>query len=143
MIHHRVIELYFSTVMLALGLVLLAPGASFDAANYAYLRATLTEETAGAVLGCVGGLRLVAVIVNGAWRPSPLVRFAGCVVGAQFWGMMAVSFWVGSGEAIPGMLAFVVPAGAFEIYSAGRAMADAHRMRSFSLFRSRERLHGR
>lgn len=139
MIHHRVIELYFASVMTVLGMILLADGSTFDTQFYAYIRDTMHEEVAGAILLCAGTVRMLAILINGAWRPSPPLRFLGCIIGAQFWGLMAVSFWVGATSGIPGMLAWCVPAGAFEIYSAGRAMTDAVRMRSFSLFHSGER----
>ena len=45
----------------------------------------------GIIAATTGLIRIIFLIINGAWRPSAHVRAIGCGLGCMLWGSLAVS----------------------------------------------------
>jgi len=81
--------------MLAIGAVLALPGDTMMFSEWWALRDFgLREVTIGYGLGAIGGARMVALYVNGAWHRTPLLRGIGAVIGMMvFSGLALASAW--------------------------------------------------
>jgi hypothetical protein len=75
----------------------------------------------------IGGLRMVALYVNGAWRRTPLIRATCSIFGMIWWALLGVLF-IGArtgGTFGPGLWWFPVFV-MFEGYSAYRGARDSY-----------------
>lgn len=79
--------------------VLRAPGA-FDAPVYALLLNIATPRAWGVGLVLFGLCRLVVLVINGAWRPSPYVRLLLSLI-SVLWGVQMVLSLVATGWSAP------------------------------------------
>lgn len=133
----RALELYLSTVMLALGAALLFEGDSLLLPQYAYLWPALNEDAVGYAMLLIGAIRWSAVTINGFWRPSPLLRLLGCIIGSFVWMLLLVSLLSSSVPGVPPGVAWYGTAFLFEVYATARATTDAVTMGSFRCLRRR------
>jgi hypothetical protein len=118
-----------AAMMVAWGLVLLLPMRTFEMPIYSYLAAIADEEVWGAFSVAVGGFRMAALYVNGAWRRTPLIRAAGAVLGMVWWIVLALLVFLAAEQGIghfPAGAAFYPVCLAFEALSCWRAGFDAH-----------------
>lgn len=101
---------------------------------YAAMLAIAPEGVWGSFGICFGGMRIVALIVNGSWRRTPLFRFAGAAVGMMWWytifGLFLLDVRHGA-QPFPMLCAYPVFV-LFELLSCFRCGFDAKAMRSFS-----------
>jgi hypothetical protein len=72
------------------------------------LLSIMSQQNWGILALLVGGLRLIFLVINGAWRPSAHIRAIGCGLGAILWGSLLVSAlslnWLTATSAIYAML---------------------------------------
>jgi len=114
-------------MMLAWGIGLLLPGDTLTLPQYRLLGEIAPEPVWAAWSVCVGGLRLVALYINGSWRRTPLIRSSCSIFGMIWWTLLMVLF-LGSRTAGPigaGMLWFPIFI-LFEGYSAYRSARDSY-----------------
>ena len=62
----------------------------------------------GITAALIGFLRLIFLVINGAWRPSAHIRAMGCVFGTMLWGSLFIAglslTWVTPATALYGTL---------------------------------------
>jgi hypothetical protein len=88
----RMPEWVQSTGMLLWGLMTLASTNLFIRMEYFHpLLLLMDQVTWGTVAATVGTIRLIFLIINGAWRPSAHIRAIGCASGALLWGSLLIS----------------------------------------------------
>jgi len=58
--------------------------------NFAPLTLFMSQPSWGAAVMLVGIVRLIFLVINGAWRPSAHIRAIGCALGAILWGALLV-----------------------------------------------------
>ena len=75
-------------------------GKAFD-----LMKATFTQPTWAQLLMVGGGLRLMVLAINGAWRRSPHLRALASILSGFFWWQIAASFYASFGL---GYAAYVV-----------------------------------
>lgn len=99
--HGRDLEWLFSSMMLAWGLYLWLPMPTFDGPQYALLKAIANEKVWGAFSVSIGGLRMVALTINGAIRQTPVVRATGATLGAVWWVTLTYLFMTTASQVLP------------------------------------------
>jgi hypothetical protein len=138
-IKSRSVEMYFASVMLIIGLFLVAPGDTLQLGGYEFIRGYVyifpgSEFGFGALIALTGALRWAALLINGWWYKTPAIRIFGCIVGSLLWTTMSIS--VLSSANLPGFPligSFTLTAIVFETFSAIRCAKDAHEQDSFGL----------
>lgn len=102
-IMRRQMERGMALACLLFGWTLVAVDGIFDVPLYRILNHFLTQQVYGALLICVGGARLLTLIVNGYWPVGPKVRLGlsviTCIVA---WIPFTISFSWFSIEALGG-----------------------------------------
>jgi hypothetical protein len=86
---NRELEWACAIVLLAWGAALLMPGATFSLPTFAGFSSLATETTWGMGTVFIAGLRMLALIINGNWHPSPMLRMGTAFCGALFWAFMS------------------------------------------------------
>ena len=134
----RTAEMLLASVMFSTGMTFALPGDTTSFPHFAVLADWIAvfpgTETRFGILICLAGmLRWVALIINGYYRRTPVVRIVGCVIGSALWVTLAITVLdapsVGALSLIPGfMICFAV----FETFCALRATKDAVHMGAFS-----------
>lgn len=107
---------------------------TMDGPSYLYIREVAAESVWGAFGIGFGVLRISALIINGAWRRTPLLRFVGAMSGFMWWITIGGLFYLGvkSGAQPFPMLGCYPVLAFFEGYSCFRCGQDAKAMRSLS-----------
>src|SRR4051812_40077609 len=80
----RSVEMFLSMVMMVMGFIYSLPGDTLHNPVNQRLAEWVaifpgTEGRLGALLVFVGAIRLLALLINGRWYPTPLARLFGCV----------------------------------------------------------------
>ncbi len=88
----RSVEYLLAWVMIAWGLRVVWPGPVLVGPTYGYLLVIAPEVVWGALGIIVGALRIYALVRNGSWQRSPLLRFIGATLGLIWWLILAVLF---------------------------------------------------
>jgi hypothetical protein len=120
----RVIEWLFASMMLSWGLYLWLPFPTFDAPQYAILKAIASEDVWAVWSVCIGSIRLAALVINGHIRQTPVIRSVCAILGLIWWMVLAYLFLVAPGNPPAAAVWFPIFA-VFEAYSALRTGADA------------------
>lgn len=137
----RALDWFCAAMVLAWGISLALPGetlASSPAYEF-FVERGISETAWASILISVGALRLLALVVNGhAPQGSPIVRglaaFLGVIIWAHFLaGFLDVSIRMGVASAGIGINLVMLGA---DIFSTGRASADAIRARQRHVFGS-------
>lgn len=132
----RVVELYLAIVMTLCGAILMEEGDSLSLVYLDVLRAWVqvfpgSESRLGMLLAVIGLARTAAIAINGLWRPTPVIRMFGCLVGSLMWATFALTiFRAAEGRPLPMILGFASTAVVFEWFSIVCATIDAHRYNS-------------
>lgn len=102
---------------------------------YTFMIALAPEKTWGAAGVAFGVLRVAALIINGSWRRTPILRFIGAGAGFIWWVTVGGLFWLGvrHGAAPFPMLGAYPVLAFFEAYSCHRCGQDACAMNSLSM----------
>jgi hypothetical protein len=83
----------------------------------------MTQFKWGLITTSIGSIRLLFLVINGAWRPSAHVRAIGCGFGCMLWGSLTVSAlqldWILTTTAV------YITLMAIEFFSLGFAAGDA------------------
>ncbi len=116
-----------SMILAAFSIALLLPGSTFSRPVFVNLAAVAPEGTWGMGLLLVAVVRMIGLWVNGNWRRSPTLRFAGAAAGAVVWFSLSRLF---SDDSYPGVNTGVLvyaALGLFDVYAAGRSLLDQGR----------------
>lgn len=98
-----------------------------DSFQYSILLSSIlriaTQEVWGWIATVLGSIRIIFLIINGAWRPSAHIRTIGAILGSGFWSMMILSSfditWLLSNSVL--FIGFL----AFDLYSLWFSAEDA------------------
>lgn len=86
----RMPEWFAAGTLALLGAILLQPHHVFSEPCFIPLARIATEAVWGWAALMIGAMRLMALIINGAWRATPVLRQIGCTFGIVVWVGMAV-----------------------------------------------------
>lgn len=89
---HRLCEWAFALMLFGWGVVLLRSERTFDGPAFAAFRVWIDEDTAGWLCLAGGFLRLLVLIVNGAWRPAYHLRAWMALSSMMLWVAIVVGF---------------------------------------------------
>lgn len=129
----RAIEWLFACMMMVWGSMLLLPGDMISAPAFELLLAVASERTWGFFSITIGYLRIAALIINGHWRRTPILRMTAAIFGMMWWTCLAYFY----GKAIYAganpfpMYGCIYLFIFFEGYSAYRCGEDAAKAHSF------------
>jgi hypothetical protein len=85
-------EWVLATGMVAWGLIALASSTVFSSQEFFQALSEFMPFMAwGALAVLVGVVRLIFLVINGAWRPSAHIRAVGCFAGSLFWGSLLIA----------------------------------------------------
>lgn len=122
----RSVEWLLASMMVAWGIGLLLPGNTMLLPQYRLLAEQAPEFVWASWSLAIGGLRFVALYINGSWRRTPLIRSGCAILGIIWWLMLWVLFMTANTGPMPaGLLWFPVLIG-FEGYSAFRSARDSY-----------------
>lgn len=123
----RSVEWLLACMMVAWGIGLMLPGDTMEIPRYRLLGAIMPDYGWAAWSIAIGGVRMVALYINGAWRRTPLVRAVCAMLGLIWWIVLGFLFSAGAdpGAPTPGLLWFPVFIG-FEGYSIIRGARDSY-----------------
>lgn len=80
--HGRALEWLTSAALMSFALTLWFPGDTLDSrTSSGFIAFGITEITIAVPLALVSGMRMAALIINGMWRRSPLLRMVGAIFG--------------------------------------------------------------
>jgi hypothetical protein len=126
----RGLEYNYALLMFAWAAALFMPGVAIKESSP--LLALMPEWAWGVVGISFSTLRIVALIRNGGWRPSPLIRMFCAAFGALWWGQISALYVVGilaGGRQFPMLYGFAIFIGA-EVYTVFRASREFEAARS-------------
>ena len=128
----RLVEWLFAGMMLCWGCWLLNPGwETFGNPQYAALAAIAREEVWGVWSIAVGATRMVALIINGRYRRTPLLRL-GCSLLGLIWWLVLIYLFVVTPQPNPEVgLSWYPVFVLFEAISCRRSAADAFHADAF------------
>lgn len=135
----RTAEYLLAWTIICWSATVLVCSGSMNGPAYHYMIVIARERFWGSFGVCFGLLRIAALIINGSWHRTPLLRFAGAMTGMVWWVMVGGLFLLAvrsNAEPFPMLGAYPVLA-FFEAYSCYRCGQDARAMRSLSLAPSR------
>lgn len=134
----RTVEFMLSWLMVGWGAVVLLPGSVIVGPTSEFLLYLFSEPTWGALALFIGSARLVALVINGSWQRSPLLRFVGAAIGVMWWTSQGAIYWIAvsrGGLPFPNLSIYPVFV-FFEAYSCFRCGQDANEQNSLGLTRS-------
>lgn len=141
----RSVEYMLAWMMLAQGVIMIAPGNVLIGPTSIFFTFVMPEHVWGIIAVKVGVGRLSALIINGAWHRSPLLRYAGAACGLIWWTVQGAIYWIAvtkGGLPFPNLAIYPVIV-FFEAYSCFRCGQDANAQRSLSrLSRLESAAHG-
>lgn len=128
----RLVEYLFASMMITWGLWLIAPWwDTFGNPAYAALAALAPERLWGVFSVSIGVTRIAALVINGHWCRTPLLRFGCSTLGVVWWIVLIWLFTLTPQPNPPAGYAFYPVFIVFELISCGRSMADAFRANAF------------
>jgi hypothetical protein len=136
--HTRAVEYMLAWLMLSWGVVVLLPGGVLVGPTSKYFLEIASEVSWGLSAVVIGGVRLAALVINGAWKRTPLLRFAGAAIGLVWWAFLGSVYLVAiqrGAPPFPNMSIYPVFV-FFEAYSCYRCGQDAAIQGSFTATRS-------
>lgn len=88
----RAPEWALSAGLLAWGLLALsAPGLFQEQVFFHPLLRIMSQDWWGAIALIIGSVRLVFLVINGAWRPSAHIRAVGAFAGSMIWTVLLIA----------------------------------------------------
>jgi hypothetical protein len=117
----RAVEYMLALLQLAWGLAVVSPLVTLSGPNYRTLTAIAPEVVWGNFAIAIGGLRLAALIINGQWRRTPLLRAIGAGCGVMWWIVLGGLYVIAANEGAPVVIFF-------EFFSMYRCGIDIHEM---------------
>lgn len=126
----RAVEYMLALLQLAWGLAVVSPLVTLSGPNYRTLIAIAPEVVWGNFALAIGGLRLAALIINGQWRRTPLMRAIGAACGVMWWIVLGGLYVIAANEGAPAFpFMFCYPVFIFfEFFSMYRCGIDIHEM---------------
>lgn len=133
----RSVEWMLAICTLIWGFGLLWPGDSFALPQLAAFAIIASEATWGLISIVLGCVRLVALIINGSWCRTPLIRALCAVIGIGWWLVLAYLYRLGySGRPVGPAMNFIYVFVGFEVYSVYRGAKDSWRTGALRRWRS-------
>lgn len=131
--HTRAVEYMLTWLLVGWGITVLLPGDVMRGPTTKIFLGIATEMTWGFIAVSIGGGRLIALVINGAWRRSPLLRFAGASLGLMWWVGLGTVYWIAVSRGDPPFpnLSIYPIFVFFEAYSCFRCGQDAASQDSF------------
>lgn len=129
--HGRGLEWMTSALLLVFAITLSLPGNTLaENPGFAgFVSAGLNEAALALALSWIALLRMAGLVINGAWRRSPLLRMIGAVLGAGIFAFLAMVFalpWCLGQQAALGISAGTCAVAClFDLLAAYRTGADA------------------
>lgn len=128
----RLVEYLFACMMIGWGVWLMAPWwNTFGNPSYVALASVASERAWGVFSACVGAVRLTALVINGHWCRTPILRFVCSWFGVVWWLVLIWMFYNGATTNPPAGLVFYPIFIVFELISCARAMMDVFRANAF------------
>jgi hypothetical protein len=88
----RMPEWALATGMVGWGLLTLASSHLFSQQPYFFpLLAIMRQDAWGTLVLGIGIVRLLFLVINGAWRPSAHIRAVGCALGTMLWASLFIA----------------------------------------------------
>lgn len=128
--HNRLGEWVASFAMAGFAFILWLPGDSFAGipAYTVFVRNGITEQMVAVPLGFVAGVRVAALVINGRWKRSPLLRSIGAMLGFTFFGMLTLTiispWYAGNIQAPSPGISFVAALAFADFIASHRTGAD-------------------
>lgn len=128
-------ESLLAWLIIGWSLVMVGFDGSMTGRAYVFFAAVAPLHVLGSIGVLLGTARIVAIIINGRWRRTPLIRLIGAASGLMWWTAVTVLFWVAVVR--DGLMPFPMLGGypvliMFEVVSCYRCGQDAYAMRSLS-----------
>lgn len=92
--------------LLAWGIAIAANPTLFTTTTFEALLNIMPQENWAFVTIFIGILRLVALIINGAWRPTAHFRALGAVGGVTIWASLFIISLINVGDRAPGIATY-------------------------------------
>lgn len=122
----RALEWHCALACAAFALVLALPGATFETGDqWRRFGAIMPEEAWASLMGMLAAVRVLALVVNGRWRRTPLLRALTASVGAGAWGYISMLMFNPTGPGISTGVGIYAVLAVSDIRSAWRAGRDA------------------
>lgn len=119
----RAVEWLMACVTITLGVVMFQPAADWNHSEVAGLVEMARPATWGFICVILGATRFAALVINGAWRPSPHIRALMAFLTCFIWTQIAVTILSSDLVTLAwGIVPWFVVA---ELYSVLRASSDA------------------
>lgn len=119
----RAVEWLMACVTITLGVVMFQPATDWNHTEVAGLVEMAAPATWGAVCVALGVTRFAALVINGAWRPSPHIRATMAFFTCFIWTQIAITILSSGVVTLAwGVIPWFVIA---ELYSVLRASCDA------------------
>ncbi|OJF97558.1 hypothetical protein [Pararhizobium antarcticum] len=120
----RMTEWIWATIMTGWGASLLLPEPVFDQPSFAFFRSYFSEDTLGWLMVCVGLLRIIGLVINGAKKNvTPWIRVFSAGVGFLVFG--GINYCFASSGVISTWIAIYPMLALVELLNAYRAAHDA------------------
>lgn len=130
------LEWFFATILLLFGVVLVLPANTFDSSpSYAVLQWWATEDTWGGWFLLAGTVRLVILIINGAWWRTAFLRALAAFCSLFFWVSVAAGFLLANPATWGGYL--FVAVSLFEVSNMKLAAHEAGTLERVAVARAR------
>lgn len=122
----RALEWHCAWSAFAFAMILFSPGSTFSTSpNFASFAAIMSEASWAALIMSVALARFAALIINGHYHRTPILRALTAALGAALWAFMAALFYrPESGAISTGCGVYLVLAGS-DCFSAWRSGRDA------------------
>jgi len=102
-IRDRMPEWILSSGLVVWGIMILLTPGLFDSNFYAQFIAVMSQDLWGFATICLGTFRLLALLINGLWRPTAHLRALGAVGGTLIWGSLLSVSLINSAARAPGI----------------------------------------
>ena len=129
----RAVEFMLAWLMIGWGVAVAGTNDMLVGPTTKFLLNVFSEPVWAVIALSLGFARLTALVINGAWRRSPLLRFACAAVGLMWWTMFGALYWIAISAGAPPFpnLSIYPVFMFFEAYSCYRCGQDAAAQRSF------------
>ena len=125
----RANEWFFSLAFLVWGATMVAWPHMFDRPFYESFKRFGPQSLWTTVILLIGTVRMAALIVNGAWRSTPLIRMVMAMLSCMVWLELTLGiFYVGYGTISISLYPIILIADLYNVYKAGGDiyLANAH-----------------
>lgn len=120
----RALEWHCAWSAMIFALILFSPGSTFSTSpSFAAFESVMSEANWAALIMSVALARFAALIINGHYHRTPILRAATAALGAALWAYMAVLFYRPDAQALTtgcGIYAVLAVSDCFSAWRSGR-----------------------